>query len=222
MRFAPSLRLEESLSLAAFVMSLTITLINVYYAARGSEVAVDPPSQLILFRDGSGEASVLTIAARLEMINTADGYGDVVKDASVSLAGGGERFAYQGTLRTVFTGSEIQAPDCELGLRCINLPGLHVIERSDEILDLPSGAAKSFYLSFPIVAWNCEGASPKCGGFDTFTKASQSLSVSGLAASIKVRFHSDGERTLTCGTRNLDLNYLAKVGWLSIPCHPRT
>ena len=34
------------------VMSLGITLINVYYSMRGSEIAVDPPAQLILYRDG--------------------------------------------------------------------------------------------------------------------------------------------------------------------------
>ena len=51
-RFAPTLQLEQSLSLAAFVMSLGITLINIYYAMRGSEIAVDQPRQIILYRDG--------------------------------------------------------------------------------------------------------------------------------------------------------------------------
>ena len=37
-------------------MSLSITLINVYYSFRGSEIAVDPPAQLILYRDGSAMA----------------------------------------------------------------------------------------------------------------------------------------------------------------------
>ena len=218
MRFAPSLRLEESLSLAAFLMSLSITLINIYYAARGSEVAVDPPAQLILYRDGSGDASVLTAAARLDMINVADGYGDVVKEASLSLAQGEPEFAYQGTLRTVFVGSEVKPPQCELGLRCVNNPGLHIIERSDEILDVPSGAAKSFHLSFPAIAWNCAGPDTACGRYGKFEEAVQTLARTGLKSRIRLRFHSDGERVLKCTTGPVDLDYLAKIGWISVPC----
>jgi len=219
LRFKPTLRLEESLSLAAFLMSLSITLINIYYAMRGAEIAVDPPAQLILYRDGSGEASVLTAAVRLDMINVADGYGDVLKTASMSLDGDHSRFEYEGTVRTVFSGADQKAPDCELGLRCLELPGLYVIERSDEILDMPSGAAKAFTLSFPVVSWNCAGAhTSSCGRFASFPKSVAALPAKGLSVTIALRFHSDGERKLTCKTGAPDRNYLQKVGWISLPC----
>jgi hypothetical protein len=217
MRFAPSLRLEESLSLAAFIMSLGITLLNVYYAMRGSEIAVDPPAQLILYRDGEGDASVLTAAVRFSMINTSDGYGDVLKDASLSFANAGASFDYQGTLRTVFadTASD-KAPACELGVRCLRLPGLYVVERTDEILDTPSGAARGYTLSFPMVPWNCAGGG--CRRFDTFVKSLQALPAKELSASFRLRFHSDGERKFHCTTGPLNLSYLQKVGWISVPC----
>lgn len=219
MRFKPTLRLEESLSLAAFLMSLSITLINVYYSMRGAEIAVDPPAQIILYRDGSGEASVLTAAVRIDMINVAEGYGDVLKTASVSIGDGGARFGYEGTLRTVFTGVEQKAADCELGLRCLQLPGLYVIERNDEILDVPSGAARSFGLSFPIISWNCQASGKSgCGAFDSFPKSVAALDAKGLTATIRLGFHSDGERKLTCKTGPLDRGYLSKVGWVSLPC----
>jgi hypothetical protein len=218
MRFKPTLRLEESLSLAAFLMSLSITLINVYYAMRGAEIAVDPPAQLILYRDGTGDASVLTAAVRIDMINVADGYGDVLKAASLSLEGG-TGFEYQGTLRTVFAGGDQKAPDCELGLRCLQLPGLYVIERTDEILDVPSGAARAFTLSFPLISWNCaESGKTSCGRFDNFPKSVGALPAKGLSARIALKFHSDGERKLTCHTGALDRDYLQKVGWVSLPC----
>ena len=219
LKFAPTLRLEESLSLAAFLMSLSITLINVYYAMRGSEIAVDPPAQLILYRDGTGDASVLTAAIRTDMINTSDGYGDVLKDASVSLDGGRTAFAYQGTLKTVFTSNaDQQPPACELGLRCLALPGLYIVERSDEILDMPSGAARGFNLSYPLVSWNCAGAGPDCGRFDSFAKSLGALPARQMKASVRLRFHSDGDRRLTCVAGPADLNYLGKVGWISLPC----
>ena len=219
LRFKPTLRLEESLSLAAFLMSLSITLINIYYAMRGAEIAVDPPAQLILYRDGAGDASVLTIAVRIDMINVADGYGDVLKTASLSLDGGGAAFGYEGTIRTVFAGADQKTPDCELGLRCLQLLGLYVIERTDEIIDVPSGAARAFTLSFPAVTWNCAGSGRNgCSRFASFPKTIATLSEKGLSATIKLGFHSDGERKLTCRTGTFDRNYLQKVGWISLPC----
>lgn len=200
-------------------MSLSITLINVYYSMRGSEIAVDPPAQLILYRDGAGEASVLTAAARLEMINTSDGYGDVLKDATISLDGRGTGFDFQGTVRTVLASNAAQAtPDCELGLRCLTLPGLFVVERSDEILEMPAGAARAFNLSFPLVQWNCAGKESRCGRFDSFAKSVAALPAGGLSATVRLRFHSDGQRTLRCATGALNLDYLQKVGWISVPC----
>lgn len=218
-RFAPTLRLEQSLSLAAFVMSLGITLINVYYAMRGSEIAVDQPRQIILYRDGEGAASVLTAAVRVDAINIADGYGDVLKDARLSFDGGRSDFDFQGTIKTVFVGdSKATIPPCELGLRCLTLPGLYVIERSDEILDLPSGAARGFHLSFPAVEWNCRGATQTCGAMGSFDDALRRMGDRDLTARIRLRFHSDGVRTLTCQVARLDIAYLSKVGWVSVPC----
>jgi hypothetical protein len=218
-RFKPTLRLEESLSLAAFVMSLSITLINVYYAMRGAEIAVDPPAQIILYRDGVGDASVLTAALRIDMINVADGYGDVLKTASLSLDGRASEFGYEGSVRTVFAGAGQKAADCELGLRCLQLDGLYVIERTDEILDMPSGAARAFTLSFPLVSWNCAGKAD-CGRFNSFPKSVAVLPAGGLSATLRLRFHSDGERKLTCRTGPLNRDYLVKVGWVSLPCEP--
>ncbi len=219
LRFAPTLQLEQSLSLAAFVMSLGITLINVYYAMRGSEIAVDQPRQLILYRDGTGAASVLTAAMRIDAINVADGYGDVLKDATLSFDGGATSFEYQGTIKTVFAGNSTAAsPPCELGFRCLTLPGLFIVERSDEILDLPSGAARGFQLSFPAVQWNCQGRPQACGRADSFAKAIGMLGGKDLTARVTLRFHSDGRRTLTCRMAPPDVAYLAKVGWISVAC----
>lgn len=219
LRFTPSLRLEESLSLAAFVMSLSITLINVYYSMRGSEISVDPPAQLILYRDGEGDASVLTAAVRFDMINVSDGYGDVLKQAVISFDGNRSDFDYQGTVRTVLAGNAAATgADCDLGLRCLQLPGLYVVERSDEILETPAGAARAFNLSFPLVSWNCAGDDRTCKRFGTFAQSSGALPAGGLAATVRLRFHSDGERRLRCTTAAANLDYLRKVGWLSLVC----
>lgn len=215
-RFAPTLKIEQSLSLAAFVMSLTIATINAAYAMRGAEIAVDPPAQLILYRDGTGDQSVLTAAVRLAMINVADGYGDVVKDARIAIGRGGPSFAYQGTLNTVFVAQgDMRAKECELGMRCLELPGLRVVERFDEILDMPSGAARAFTLSFPAVGWNCDG--PGCAGYGSFAAAVRQIA-NAREARVEIGFHSDGQRLLSCRFDRIDSDYLAKVGWVSVAC----
>lgn len=219
LRFAPTLQMEQSLSLAAFIMSLGITLINVYYSMRGSEIAVDQPRQVILYRDGEGAASVLTAAVRIDAMNVADGYGDVLKDASLSFDAGRTNFDYQGTVKTVFVGeSKAASPPCEIGLRCLNLPGLLLIERSDEILDVPSGAARGYQLTFPAVQWNCRGGDQGCARFGTFDDSSRLLNGRDLVIRVRLRFHSDGTRMLECRSARFDSAYLAKVGWASVPC----
>lgn len=220
-RFVPSLRLEDSLSLAAFVMSLAITLINVYYSMRGSEIAVEQPTQLILFRDGKGEAAVLTAAIRLELMNTSDSYGDVLRKASLSLNNGKSAFESQATIRPVLTDEKGTVPDCELGLRCIRLPGLYVIEKTDEILETPAASARVFTLGFPIVGWNCTGTGDLCGTSKSFDSAVSALERSPLRARLSLKFHSDGERTIRCNVSDPDLAYLRKVGWMSVHCEKK-
>lgn len=217
-RFVPSLRLEDSLSLAAFVMSLAITLLNVYYSMRGSEVAVERPTQLILFRDGEGDASVLTAAIRLELMNTSDSYGDVFRKASLSLDNGKTAYESQATIRPVLIDAKGTVPECELGLRCIRLPGLYVIEKTDEILETPAASARVFTLGFPIVGWNCVGAANACATSENFNTTVGSLQQSSLRAVLKLKFHSDGERTIRCNVSKPDFAYLRQVGWMSVAC----
>lgn len=218
-RFGSTLRLEHSLSLAAFLMSLGIALINAYYALRGPEIAAVGPTQMLVYRDGDGPDSVLTFAIRTELINVASDYGDVLREAVLSLDSHGVALDYQGTLKTVFLSPGTKGPDsCELGYRCLTLPGLLVVEQPDEMLDLPGGGAKALNFSFPAVAWNCAGAAGRCKQLADFDQAVRAQAGRSITATLRLRFHEDGERSFTCRSRTFDANYLRKVGWISIPC----
>ena len=219
LRFAPTLQLEQTLSLAAFMMSLAITLINAWYAMRGAEVAVDAPEQLILYRDGVGDNSVLTIAARVDLINVASGYGDVLQRATLALEDGSATLKQQATVRPVFLSeSSLPPEDCEVGTRCMRLPGLLLVERSDEILEIPSGAARAYTLAFPAVTWNCSGPKPACARLGSFAGSLAVLQGRAFEAKLTLIFHQDGRRTLTCRSTTPDIAYLAKVGWTAITC----
>ena len=208
-----------NISVAAFMMSLTMTLISAFYAARGSELAVQAPEQLLLYRDGEGADSILTAALRTDLINLADGYGDVLTDASVQIGKTGPAFAYQATANPVFTtDAEAAAKKCDLGARCLGLPGLLVIERSDEILDIPSGEAKVVSMAFPAVGWNCTGADEACARFATFDDAVAALAGGPIEVRLRLDFHADGEREILCRTGKPDAAYLRQIGWVSLSC----
>lgn len=222
LRFAPSLRLEQSLSLAAFIMSLTIALINAFYALRGSVIAVSAPQQVVLYRDGEGEASVLVLAMRSDLVNLSDGYGDVLKSAELVVGSAGLRLKSAGVLETAFTGgSTARGRECELGARCTALPGLLVVERTDSIIDMPGAEARALTLAFPLVSWNCSGTGGACKQLSSFENGLQSLGSKGLTLKLELKFHGDGERTVRCTTGQLNRGYLRQIGWVSLACAER-
>ena len=212
-------RYRPSLAVSAFVMSLTVTLINAYYSVRGSDIVVLPPEQVLLYRDGEGANAVLAIAMQLNMINSASGdYGDVMVDASIQPTAGGPEFRYSSLVRPIFADTRATSDQCAFGSRCVSLPGLFLIESPDDLVALPGGGAKAVFLSFPATAWNCSGTRAQCDAFGTFDHALAAMGKKPLNAKVTVRFHSDGHRDIKCGGGPLNGDYLAKAGWLAAPC----
>lgn len=204
------------LATAGFLLSVTLALINAYYAARGSEIVVQPPDQVLLYRDGEGERSVLTLAVRLATINAADGsHGDVLMDAEVGFAGHDARFAYTAEVKPVF-GSGGAVEGCAGGTRCVTLPGLAIAEQGDGILDVPGGGVRNLYAGFALTEWNCDGAD--CADFGHSSAAAQALASAPLTVNIELEFFDDGKRHIRCEAGKIDLAYLTKTGWISLSC----
>ena len=208
-----------SLSLSAFIMSLTVTLIGAYHSLKGAEIVVLPPKQAILYRDGEGSSSVLSIMLPLDFINIADGYGDVLVAASVQTGTSAPVFAYQATAHAVFTDKSDEAKTrCDVSVRCIALPGLLITERSDALTDLPSGAARSTAFTFPLTPWNCTGSPDTCNRYATFDGAFETMRSSPLRITVTLSFHSDGRREIVCDIPSVNARYLRKIGWISASC----
>lgn len=208
-----------SVDLATFVLALALALANAFYAFRGPVMVVQPPQQVVLYRDGEGENAVLTVAMRLAMINATDASnGDVVMQARVTPATGSPSFGFAATVKPVFTNDKDAASKCDIGARCVALEGLLAIEREDEILDIPGGSVRSAYLAYPIVDWNCEGAKGDCAQFVDFNSAVEKLARTSSEFTVKVSFYGDGERTLTCKGRGIDAAYLESRGWMTVSC----
>lgn len=209
-----------SLGLAAFILSLTLALINGFYALRGSEVVVQQPDSVLLYRDGEGDQSVLMIAIRTPMINTAAAeHGDVVMETRARLAGDDARFGFQSIVQPVLGGGEDNS-GCELRARCIRLPSLLVVEYPDAIADIAGGTAYVRTFSFALTEGNCSG-SDACERYGNFASAVDALAGKPLDARFEFELFDDGKRTLICRTAPLDADlsgFLADVGWINLPC----
>ena len=212
-------RFRPNLAISAFAMSLTLPLINAYYAVRGANIVVLPPEQILLYRDGEGDKAVLSLAMQLNMINSASSnYGDVMLDASIQPKAGGPEFRYSSLVHPVFADTAATSGQCAFGSRCLSLPGLFMIELPDDLVSLPGGGAKQIFLSFPAASWNCVGKADQCAAYGTFDKALQAMGTHPLDTKLTIRFHSDGHRDIRCGGGPINTAYLAKVGWLAVPC----
>jgi hypothetical protein len=207
-----------TISISAFIMSLTATLIGAFSALKGPEIVVMPPKSVIIYRDGEGTQAVLNVIMPLDFINTAGNYGDVLIGAN---AGGADRkaaFDYQGLTKAVFTDrADEESKRCAIGSRCIALPGLLVIEAGESLVDIGGGAAKSLDLSFPVTQSNCtEGKA--CNGYGDFDHALARINTKPFEVRVTLKFHADGSREVVCTADDLHADYLKQVGWVALPC----
>lgn len=210
---------KPNLAQAGFIMSVTLAIINAYYAFRGSVMIVQPSKQVILYRDGEGERAVLTLAVRSEMMNAADGaHGDVLMAATIQLGRSTPQFAYSGEIKPVFTSGASSQEGCALDTRCVSLPGLRTIEQEERILSIPGGQVLGATLVYPIAEWNCTGSAPDCSRYRDFSTAVAALGNKPLEVTVRLKFHGDGTRTLRCQGNPVDAGYLKGNGWMTMSC----
>jgi hypothetical protein len=205
------------------LLSLTLAIISAVDAIRGSVVVTPPPERVLLFRDGGGKGAVLWLAVKQSFINVAGpDHGDLVRSAVLHLVQPGGKtsdFTYASLLEPVMSSDSKAAESrCDLDARCVPLDGLLVVDRSDRLLDLAGGAARSEYLGFTLVRGDCVGGTVGCAAFADFASAARAVGGRPLDLVLEVRFQRDGKRRLTCRTRPVDAAYLEKVGWTSLAC----
>lgn len=204
------------LSLSAFLLSLVIALINAYYALRGPELVVRPPDQILIYRDGEGDASIAAVSVGLQIINTASSeYGDVLTDAELWLQNGKVRFPMSGEVKAVFTAEK---PDCEVGARCLRLPNLFLSEESNNLFDVPGGTARAIDLSFALSPANCRGSEADCRRFADFNASVGALEGVKGDSVIELKFNGDGSRRLRCRPQQINGDYVRRNGWQSLGC----
>lgn len=204
------------LGLSAFMLSLVMALISAYYALRGPEIVARPLEELLVYRDGEGANAVAVLGLRLQLINTASSeYGDLLMEAEARLGDNGAWYPIQSEIEPVFTA---ERPDCALGSRCHYLSNLVVIERGVDIIDIPGGAARSFFVTFALSPTVCDGKPADCQAIADFTSGARRLSQGRQSVTIKLKFNGDGERRLHCTFDAMDPDFLRSYGWQSVAC----
>jgi hypothetical protein len=216
---AKALHQRDPLALAAFILSMTIALINAFYFVRGAEMVVLPPEEILLYLDGQGPDAVPSFAFRVGMINAADGqHGDALLDAELQPTSGAPAYQFESVVTPIFAEN---VAECSEGHRCVSLTGLTVLDRGDEVIGIPGGTARSLYLAFPMSRPRCLGSERTCSDFSSLPQLVRMIAERPITLRVGLRFYDDGRRTLRCSVGNLDaeqLRFLHDYRWVTLPC----
>lgn len=207
---------QDPVALSALLLSVVISLINAYYVIRHSEIVVQPPEQILFYRDGD----VVVAAVQLSMMNVAgQDHGDMLKSANIEMTGA-SRFRFESAVEPIIT-QEAETVECELQLRCIRFDNMIVLQKWNQVFDLPGGAANARYLSFPLSAVNCEGLEDLCLRYSNPDPLGSVLPSSGETLKIRLSFSEDGEREISCEIDSLEQgarDYFERQGWVTTQC----
>lgn len=220
--------MTDPVALAALLLSAVISLINAYYVVRHAEIEVRPPQQVLIYRDGelaaeegAPDPALMTVAVQLPMVNmAAQDHGDMLVDASIRLPDG-TRFPFESAIEPIFV-ADTQSVECELEVRCVRLSNLLILQKWNQVFDLPGGMASARYLSFPVHSSYCESdAEQACAGYDTFRASVASLPSEEATIAIELEFAGDGTRHIECAIAPAgatDRGNVIYSGWTVLPC----
>ena len=221
---------HDPVGMAALLLSLVLALINGYYVLRHAEVVVQPPQEILLFRDGrmasepgEPDPALLFAAVRLPMINTAaEEYGDLLDDAFLRFEDGA-RFPLQALVEPTFRNAT-EDIECPLEVRCVAAQGLLIRQFFNIAFDVPGGSANARMVAFPLHSSYCEGPETACAQFGTYRDALARLAAPGTPVFIDLAFVKDGEREVACTTSGNEYveETLTGIGWHVLDCDSAT
>jgi hypothetical protein len=201
-----------STAAAGLLLSVTVAAVGFFSYLRGSDVDVVPPTQLLFYKSGN----VLSVAVRLPLVNQAADYNDVVTGAEIRLYEGGPVFESSGVVEPVFNDRDDPNESirfCQAQRRCHYSKRMAISEAPDDLVIVPGGGATARYYAFQLYC-----LATVCRGFSSHTNALRTLDRRPLDIAISLKFHSDGQRRITCRTEAIDADYVLNVGWQTVEC----
>lgn len=200
-----------TIGLAAFALSITIALVNVYYFLRGSALAALPPEEISIYLVGTEEKARIFFGVRTSLINAATGsYGEVLLDSELRPGLDAPAFRQEAMISAPMAYDETA---CKAPVSCVRFGDSMVIEHEQEVIEVPAGAARAFYLSYPLTATRCteqgdHWISPCDAYGGPFRQAARMIFARPLTIRIRLQSFGDGERVIDC-----DLPGISRKQW---------
>jgi hypothetical protein len=215
--------LQTVVAASAFLLSLSIALVQVWLALRGPVISARPIDRAIVYRDSTGSGAAMEMAVRLTLFNSAAGdYGDLVERAVLQLRASGMgdvAFPFESTVQAHMVDDPKHAPDrCDVDSQCLALGSLVIVDHGNRLIAVPGGQARSDFLAFGLTQSGCRGAAADCAHFRDFDTAAGWLDGKPVTAVLQLTFHRSHRRALPCTSQPLRPGYLQRNQWISFAC----
>jgi hypothetical protein len=172
------------------------------------------PEEILLYRGGEG---LLKLAVPVSIINGSS-YNDMVQGVEVNIGTLPVPADREGivALTWLSRGSDAVKYCNEQYAECVPLVDLAVTEGSKEVVVIPGGGALSRHYRFDIV---CPPKKhPQCAPYaEGYASALQALGKA-TSLTLRLRFYSDGERTLKCDLGPIEPKHIEDYGWQTLAC----
>jgi hypothetical protein len=210
------------ISLVSLLLSAVAAGAAVYAYARNSNVEVQEPHMLYLYRDGPAGKGILKAALNVTMINTADAkYGDALMDARVRLGASPRQWTEEATASvSIAAAAPVVPPACPAGTRCVANGGFLAEERDFMPISLAGGGIETVTLVFPVTATRCHGDAAQCAKVGSFDVEVARQVTKRMSVTLDLQFLQDGSKTVVCELEGIDLQYLLTRGFVSRTCKP--
>ena len=208
---------ESLISIAAFVLSLMIALGGLFTVIQGSTVAVLDQQEVYIYKDGTDNSALLAIAVEVPIVNTST-YNDVLVDAEVEIPRLNATLDYeQSTVqprRFKLRFDTIRFCD-DQDQDCLPFQGMAMISNPEELISVSAGAAHSRFYKFRFL---CPRNSPDCSAYSNFDASLRALGNGPIDIVVRMKFFSDGTKTLRCRIPVLHGDYVRSVGYQIADC----
>lgn len=168
----------------------------------GAKIEVSPPRQVLLYRDGTEEHSIMWVALDTTLLNRSR-FPDTTESLVLRISGAppGEEavFRAESTVEPIFSTSEDDVVACPEMTRCIRKKQMTIGEERADGINISGGTALSIYISFPLSMGNCISETSTCAAYADFDSASGILEPNpDLRFTVELSMAEDGRKYAAC------------------------
>lgn len=190
---------------AAWLAALLTALVagpDLWDRIHGAKIEVSPPRQVLLYRDGSDENSIMWVALDMTILNRSR-FPDTTERLVLRISGAppGEEavFRAESTVQPIFSTPDDDPVGCPDMTRCIRKKQMTIGEERADGINIGGGNARSMYISFPLSMGNCMSSTEACKAYADFASASGILEPNpDVRFTVELSMAEDGKKYVSC------------------------